>query len=84
MKLNGVTFNWDKSVSRNANTPTTLQYGFIAQELEKVLPELVNDGDDGYKTVNYIGVIPVLTQAMQEQQAEIEQLCSELKELPET
>ncbi|MBO4243893.1 MAG: tail fiber domain-containing protein [Bacteroidales bacterium] len=84
MKLNGVTFNWDKSVSRNANAPTTLQYGFIAQELEKVLPELVNDGDDGYKTVNYIGVIPVLTQAMQEQQAEIEQLKEENKKLSDT
>lgn len=84
MKLNGVTFNWDRSVAKNANASTTLQYGFIAQELEKVIPELVSDGPDGYKTVNYIGVIPVLTQAMQEQQKEIEQLKEENQKLNET
>ena len=84
MKLNGVTFNWDKSVKRNANASTTLQYGFIAQEIEKVIPELVSEGTDGYKTVNYMGVIPVLTQAIQEQQQEIEQLKDENKKLNET
>ncbi len=84
MKLNGVTFNWDKSVKRNANASTALQYGFIAQEIEKVIPELVSEDSDGYKTVNYIGVIPVLTQAMQEQQKEIEQLKDENKKLNET
>lgn len=82
MKLNGVTFNWDKSVRPNAST--SLQYGFIAQEIEKVIPELVSEGSDGYKTVNYMGVIPVLTQAMQEQQQEIEQLKDENKKLNET
>jgi len=82
MKLNGVTFNWDKTVRPSA--PTTLQYGFIAQEIEKVIPELVSEDSDGYKTVNYIGVIPVLTQAMQEQQKEIEQLKDENKKLNET
>ncbi len=84
MRLNGVTFNWDKSNAKNANASTTLQYGFIAQEIEKVIPELVSEGSDGYKTVNYIGVIPVLTQAMQEQQKEIEQLKDENKKLNET
>ncbi|MBO4371510.1 MAG: tail fiber domain-containing protein [Bacteroidales bacterium] len=84
MKLNGVTFNWDKSVKRNANASTALQYGFIAQEIEKVIPELVTEGSDGYKTVNYMGVIPVLTQAIQEQQQEIEQLKDENKKLNET
>ncbi len=82
MKLNGVTFNWNKTVRPSA--PTTLQYGFIAQEIEKVIPELVSEDSDGYKTVNYIGVIPVLTQAMQEQQKEIEQLKDENKKLNET
>lgn len=82
MKLNGVTFNWDKTVRPSA--PTTLQYGFIAQEIEKVIPELVSEDSDGYKTINYIGVIPVLTQAMQEQQKEIEQLKDENKKLNET
>ena len=84
MKLNGVTFNWNRSNAKNANASTTLQYGFVAQDIEKVLPELVSEGADGYKSVNYIGVIPVLTQAMQEQQQEIEQLKEENKKLNET
>ena len=84
MKLNGVTFNWDKTIAKNKNASTTLQYGFIAQEIEKVIPELVSEDSDGYNTVNYIGVIPVLTQAMQEQQKEIEQLKDENKKLNET
>lgn len=84
MKLNGVTFNWDKTIAKNKNASTALQYGFIAQEIEKVIPELVSEDSDGYKTVNYIGVIPVLTQAMQEQQKEIEQLKDENKKLNET
>ena len=84
MKLNGVTFNWDKSVKYNANASTTLQYGFIAQEIEKIIPELVSEDSNGYKTVNYIGVIPVLTQAMQEQQKEIEQLKEENQKLNNT
>lgn len=84
MKLNGVTFNWNKTIAKNKNASTTLQYGFIAQEIEKVIPELVSEDSDGYKTVNYIGVIPVLTQAMQEQQKEIDQLKDENKKLNET
>ena len=44
-----------------------LQYGFIAQEIEKVYPDLVNTDGDGYKSVNYIQLIPVLTEALQEE-----------------
>ncbi len=84
LKLNGVTFNWDRSNAKNSNASTSLQYGFVAQEVEMVLPELVSEGADGYKSVNYIGVIPVLTQAIQEQQTEIEQLKEENKKLSET
>ena len=84
MKLNGVTFNWDKSLNNNANASSKLQYGFIAQEIEKVIPELVTEDSNGYKAVNYIGVIPVLTQAIQEQQKEIEQLKEENQKLNNT
>jgi hypothetical protein len=61
-----------------------LQFGFIAQDLEKVLPNLVKDqvqwaghkkaGQIEYKAVNYVGLIPVLTQAIKEQQEYIESL----------
>ncbi len=55
------------------NFPTELQYGFIAQELKTVMPNLVNVGENGIHSVNYSGVIPMLTKAIQEQQAIIEQ-----------
>jgi len=75
------------------NLPTTKQYGFIAQDVEKVLPTLVNtqvqmkstdenvDGQVEYKAVNYVSLIPVLTQAIKEQQETIEALQKRIEEL---
>lgn len=54
------------------------EYGFLAQELEEVLPELVIEkptkleGFETIKSVNYTGLIPILTKAIQEQQEIIE------------
>ncbi len=70
------------------NLPKSAQFGFVAQELEKVLPELVETNEHDVftdieenehtrmelKGVNYIGLIPLLTQAIQEQQDIIKQL----------
>ena len=52
-----------------ANQPA--RYGFIAQQVEEVLPELVHTDKAGYKYVDYIGVIPLLVNAVQELQAEL-------------
>jgi hypothetical protein len=47
----------------------THQLGFIAQDVEQVLPQLVRTDDEtGYKTVGYMGVVPVLVEAIKEQQ----------------
>lgn len=56
------------------------EYGFLAQDLQAILPELVNEGTDSDKTlsVNYISIIPILTKALQEQQNEIEELKSKV------
>ena len=48
------------------------QVGFSAQELQKVLPQLVVTGSNGLLAVNYIGVIPVLVESIKEQQAIID------------
>ena len=64
IKLNGVTFNWKENQKPSI--------GVIAQELEKVLPELVTQGN--IKTVNYNGIIGVLIEAVKEQQKQIEEL----------
>jgi hypothetical protein len=40
------------------------QIGFIAQEVEKALPELVTTDTNGYKSVAYANVVPVLVEAV--------------------
>lgn len=48
-------------------------YGFIAQELQKIYPDLVVEGKDGYLGVNYLEVIPLLVRSIQELNAKLEQ-----------
>lgn len=60
------------------------QIGFIAQDMEKYFPDLAQGDDsqeDQYMTVNYQGMIPVLTKAIQEQQTIIDQQNSEIESL---
>ena len=78
LKLRGVTFNWKDSKNNS------LQHGFIAQEMEKIFPNLVGTDSNGFKTINYSGVIPVLTEAIKTQQEEIESLKSENEQLKST
>lgn len=47
------------------------RYGFIAQELKEVFPDLVHSDKDGYLSVDYIGLIPVLVEAINELQSEL-------------
>ena len=62
--LRGVSFDW-KETGKSS-------YGVIAQELEKVLPELVKNGEN--KSVNYNGIIGVLIEAIKELSSEVNEL----------
>jgi hypothetical protein len=68
LQIRGVNFNW-KADDRQS-------VGVIAQEIEKVLPELVSEGET--KTVNYNGLIGLLIEAVKEQQKQIEELKNRL------
>lgn len=59
------------------------QIGFLAQELEKEFPELVKrpDSENEYYAVNYVGMIPILLEAIKEQQMAIEKLQKETADL---
>jgi Chaperone of endosialidase len=57
------------------------QIGFSAQEIQKVLPGAIATGDSGYLSVNYAAILPVLTEAIKEQQVQIETLKKEIEEL---
>jgi hypothetical protein len=63
--LRPVSFKW-KDPSRGDER----NIGFIAQDLQKIVPELVNqDSKSGMLAVNYTGLVPVLVKSIQEQQA---------------
>lgn len=51
-------------------------YGFSAQELQKIYPDLVYENDNGYLSVNYIELVPILVQAINELNEEVESLRS--------
>ena len=55
--------------------------GFIAQEVEKLFPEMVYDIDGGYKGINYAGFAVVAIKAIQEQQEKIASLEERLQKL---
>ena len=57
------------------------EVGVIAQDVEKVLPELVSMDKQGYKSVDYTKLSAVLIEAVKEQQKQIENLQSEVKAL---
>ena len=72
-KLNPVTYQFRKDEFEKRNFPSGRVYGFIAQELEEVMPEATKVDKDGYYGVNYEMIIPVLTGALQEQTKAIEE-----------
>ncbi len=79
LKLRGVEYD---RVDLDPNDPATNihQYGFIAQEVEEIVPELVGNVLD-YKTVNYDSTTPILVEAIKEQQKMIEEMRKEINEL---
>jgi hypothetical protein len=80
-KLNPVNYDWRRDEFKERGFSDKKQWGFIAQEIEKVMPELVREDKNGYLSLNYNGVIPLLTKAMQEQQTEMEKQQKEIDEL---
>ena len=60
-----MTFDWKESGQSSG--------GIIAQDVEKVLPTLVKEGDD-HKTVIYNGIVGLLVQAVKELSAEVDEL----------
>ena len=83
MALNGIYYYWDKEHFPEKNFTDDRQVGVSAQELETVLPELVHTDADGYKTVDYSRLTPVLIEAVKEQQRQIEELKQQVKMLVE-
>ncbi len=69
IQLNGYTYLLKDSLNIKGT-----QYGVVAQELQLVLPELVTKNSNGYLSVNYQGLIPILIEALKDQNNKIESL----------
>ncbi len=66
-QLEGVSFDWRDTGTRG--------HGFIAQQVEPILPNVVQTDDEtGIKSINYVGMIGHLVEAIKELKAEIEEL----------
>ena len=67
-QLNGVYFNWDKTLRPDLNLDDNTHLGLIAQDVEAILPQVVTTGDDEFntKTIAYSDIVPVLIEAIKE------------------
>ena len=66
LALRGVNYEWKTEEFPDFIQGTEL--GVIAQEVEEILPEVVHTDEDGYKSVQYSHIVPVLIEAIKEQQ----------------
>lgn len=81
--LKGVSYNMkkefynisDQEMLSKAMNDSKTDFGFLAQEIKEVFPEVVSlDSTTSYYSVNYVKLIPVLIEAIKEQQVQIEEL----------
>ena len=77
-QLRGVTWDWNPDAPADAHDQPGI--GIIAQEVERVFPELVVTGSDGIKRVNYLGLIGPLIEAIKELDQRLEALEEKLSE----
>jgi len=71
-KLQGVTFDWKNKSEDILDIKEDI--GFIAQDVQKVLPELVRENNNGMLSMRHQGITPILLEAIKELKAEIEEL----------
>jgi hypothetical protein len=79
--VQGVSFTWKQEGNEHRGFPGGRHNGVVAQDLEKVFPEAVQEGPDGEKAVSYAELIPILIEAMKEQQTLIEVQQKDIQEL---
>ncbi|WP_296687199.1 tail fiber domain-containing protein [Flavobacterium sp.] len=81
--LRGVYFNWNQKEFPTKDFSDKTELGFIAQEVEKVLPEVVTKDNtpEQYRSVKYDKVVALLVEAIKEQQKQIDSLTKKVRRL---
>lgn len=78
LQMRGVRFEW--SEPEKMGNLTGLQMGLVAQEVEKVFPEWVSTGPEGYKELTIRGFEALTIEALRELKAEIESLRQKMEQ----
>jgi hypothetical protein len=81
VKLKGVSFDWKSDTEVYTMTGIKEDIGFIAQEVETILPNLVRKNNNGLLSLRDKGITALLVEAVKEQQGQIESQKSEIEEL---
>ena len=71
-----VKFDWNETATQNAGWSMHghQKLGFVAQEVEQIVPEFISEDTNGFKIMGDSGFVPYLIKAMQEQQTKIQEL----------
>lgn len=80
IKVEGYKYKFNSIKSKDNETE---HFGVIAQELQEIYPDLVKEGEDGYLSVNYTGLIPLLLEAVKELNEQNQTLMAENDQLEE-
>jgi hypothetical protein len=80
-QLQGVTFDWKKDTNSYQLTKIDKDIGFIAQDVQKIVPSIVRENEDGLLSLRDKAIIPLLVEAIKEQQQEIQELKNRLNKL---
>jgi len=81
LAMRGVSFDWNHSVNQEFQFDSSNHIGFIAQEVQSIEPRLTFTGDNNLLHVDYNKVVPVLVEAIQEQNTIISHQDSMINEL---
>ena len=65
-QLRGVSFHWNEEAESSGAPNKDKQLGVVAQEVERIFPELVTTPENGYKSVDYTKLTSVLIEAIKE------------------
>lgn len=71
----------DDIAIKTAKPDDKLRYGFVAQEIKELFPDLVTTDEDGYQSIDYMGFIPLLVNAVKELKSEVVTLTNSQKRI---
>ena len=80
-QLDGVMFDWNKNIDKTLKLDDKRHLGVLAQDVEKIVPEVVSTEANGRKSVAYTDLVPLLIEAIKEQQNQINDLQQQVKQL---